>query len=367
MKRTCQRKPCSLQSISNHSVSLIEIKMSNNSSAVESWQFNATKVSASKIDAKAIAQLVPIASLIVVANGLVLVLFAKRRRLRTPANYVLFSLAICDFMNGVLNIPLLIIVAFTPAVKSSELSLSLGFLVSVLHNLTAICTCYHILFATTEKYLSIIRPLRHRSIRRKTVVTVLGIVWALSVVVAFFPLIAWVNMKDKDINAKLRLGHAIFCLFAVFLLPYSFIIYAFVVIFRWISSQGKTNSKALCKVELSRQSALEKRCLTLFVTMAMIYLICWLPWYILVLLHRVYNNSNHLKIPSQVFLLLRYATSITNPALYTFFRRDFKMALKSLFGDCPWQNSRSCRFSKAKRQSAQGVHLTPYQMAEGAV
>ena len=336
--------------------------MSNNSSAVKSSQSSTTK-----IDAKAIAQLVPIASLIVVANGLVLVLFAKRRRLRTPANYVLFSLAICDFFNGVLNIPLFVIVTFTPAVKSSELSFYLGFMVSVLHNLTAICTCYHILFATTEKYLSIIWPVWHRSMRRKTVVTVLGIVWLLSVVVAFFPLIAWIIMKDTDINADLQLGHVIFCLFAVFLLPYSFIIYAFVVIFKWISSQGKTKNKALCKVDPSRQSALEKRCLTLFVTMAMIYLICWLPWYILMLLYKVYDNRNHLKIPSHLFILLRYATSIINPFLYTFFRRDFKMALKSLFGDCRWQNSCSCWSSKTKQQGIQGVDLTPYEMAECTV
>jgi len=61
------------------------------------------------INGDSIAQLVPVALLIILANGLVLVLFSKRTQLRTPANYLLFSLAACDFITGVINIPLFII------------------------------------------------------------------------------------------------------------------------------------------------------------------------------------------------------------------------------------------------------------------
>ena len=287
-------------------------------------------VRATNVDAEAIGELVPMALLIIITNGLVLILFARKKQLRTPPNYVLFSLAVCDFMSGAINIPLFIIVAFTPVVTSSEVRSYLGQLVWVLNNLTAISACYHILVATTEKYLSIIWPVTHRLISRKTVKAVLKVIWAVSVIVAFIPF-AWMNMEDKDTQEKLYLGHVIFCLIAVFLLPYSFMIYAFVVIFKWISNQGKIKSKALSKPHLSRQAKLEKRCLILFASMATVYLVCWLPWFILMLLHKVYKNGNELLIPSQVFVLVRYASSIVNPILYTFFRRDFKTALKSLF------------------------------------
>ena len=291
------------------------------------------------VDIQAIAELVPVALLIILANGLVLVLFVKKTQLRTPANYVLFSLAACDFITGIINIPLFIVVAFTLLIKPADLRYMV-LLVSVLNNFTAILACYHILAATTEKYLSIIWPVKHRSITRKTVFKVLQVVWAVSFIVAFTPF-TWVNMEDGETREKLTLGHVIFCLVAVFLLPYAFMIYAFVVIFKSISNQGKTEGNIISRSQ-ARQAALERRCLILFASMAIIFLVCWLPWFILLLMYKVvHDNMEDMEIAAHVFVLVRYATSIINPLLYTFFRRDFNKALKSLF---KWK--RPQRFSR---------------------
>ena len=293
------------------------------------------------IDIQEIAQLVPIAFLIILVNGLVFVLFVKRTHLRTPANYVLFSLAACDFINGVINIPFFIIVAFTPVIPYPfKFQSNMVVLVSALNNLTAISACYHILAATTEKYLSIIWPVTHRLMTRKTVFIVLQVVWVVSFIVAFIPF-TWVNMEEKETQGKLTLGHVIFCLVAVFLLPYAFMIYAFVVIFKSIAKRGKAKENTSSRSsQLCRQAALEKRCLILFVSMATVFLVCWLPWFILMLLYKVKDNVTDLEIATHSFVLVRYATSVINPVLYTFFRRDFKTALRSLF-----QRNRSRYFS----------------------
>ena len=117
------------------------------------------------VNIEAVAEFVPVALLVTIANGLVLVLFKKNTKLRTASNYVLFSLAVCDFMTGIINIPLFIIESLTPVIKSFEVRYYI--LVSVLNNLTAISSCYHILIATTEKYLSIIWPVTHRLMTKK--------------------------------------------------------------------------------------------------------------------------------------------------------------------------------------------------------
>ena len=310
--------------------------MLNNTTSTEPQHFQDDIMS---VDSQAIAQLVPVALLIVLANGLVLVLFVKRSQLRTPANYVLFSLAACDFITGVINIPFFIIVAFTLLIGPRDLHYMV-LLVSVLNNFTAISACYHILVATTEKYLSIIWPVKHRSITRKTVFKLLQVVWVVSFIVAFIPF-SWVNMEDRETQGKLTVWHVIFCLVAVFLLPYTFMIYAFVAIFKSISNQGKTKGNIISRSHFNRQVALERRCLILFASMAIIFLVCWLPWFILLLLYKVEDNTEDMEIAAHVFVLVRYATSIINPLLYTFFRRDFNKALKSLF-----KRKRSQRFSR---------------------
>ena len=304
-------------------------KMPNNTISTESKH---SQDDIKGFDIQAIAQLVPVAFLIILANGLVLVLFVKRAQLRTPANYVLFSLAACDFITGVINIPFFIIVAFTPVIPcSSKYRPDMIQLVSALSNFTAISACYHILAATTEKYLSIIWPVRHRLITRKTVFKVLQAVWVVSFIVAFIPF-SWVNMEDKETQGKLTVGHVIFCLLAVFILPYTFMTYAFVAIFKSISNRGRKKVSIISRSQLSRQAALERRCFILFALMATIFLVCWLPWFILMLLYKAYNTKKEgLEIATQVFVLFRYATSIINPVLYTFFRRDFRTALRSLF------------------------------------
>ena len=332
--------------------------MTNNTNTTE----KPAQIKAMNVDGQAIAELLPLAILIIIANGLVLVLFARRRQLRTPPNYVLFSLAVCDLLSGVINIPLFIVVGFTPVIKSLKWQRYLNFLVGVLNNLTAISACYHILAATTEKYLSIIWPVKHRAVNQKTAFKALEVIWAVSVVVAFIPF-SWVNMGDRETRAILSLGHVIFCLFAVFLLPYSFMIYAFVVIFKKISGSSKFKGNASSRSHFIRQASLEKRCLMLFAAMATIFLVCWLPWFILMLLHtlKIYD----LEVPSHVFVLVRYTTSIINPALYTFFRRDFKTALKSLLRK---KQSRYCcyRFSRARKHDGTTANLTD-EMAETAI
>ena len=134
---------------------------------------------------------------------------------------------------------------------------------------------------------------------------------------AFIPF-SWVNMEDRETQGKLTVGHVIFCLVAVFILPYTFMTYAFVAIFKSVSNRGRKKVSIISRSQLSRQAALERRCFILFAFMATIFLVCWLPWFILMSLYKVKDNVKELEIPVHLFVLVRYATSIINPVLYTF-------------------------------------------------
>ena len=81
------------------------------------------------------------------------------------------------------------------------------------------------------------------------------------------------------------------------------------------------------------------------------------------LLHRL--KIYDLEVPSHVFVFVRYTTSIINPALYTFFRRDFKMALKSLLRK-KQSTYCCCWFTRARKHDGTTANLTD-EMPEAAI
>lgn len=156
-----------------------------------------------EVDSQAIAELIPIAFLITVANGLVLFLFAQRKHLRTAPNYILLSLAICDIGSGIINIPLFILVAFTSVLRSTQSHSYFVILISVLNNTSAVSTYYHILVAISEKYMYTVFPVKHRRITTKTTATVLGVVWTWSNIVCPLPLPRGPTCKTQMHNPSL--------------------------------------------------------------------------------------------------------------------------------------------------------------------
>ena len=280
-----------------------------------------------------IGKLSSIAAGIVIVNSVVFYLFLKKKSLRTTSNYPLFSLALCDFLCGLVVIPLFTILYFTPLLESSEIKFYLGFLVTVLHNFVAIATVYHIVVVTAERYMAIKFPLKHRVIHKKCIHKVLAAVWICSLLVSFIPF-TWIDKMYPvfhPICSKLLLGFTIFCLVFALIIPYSFLVFAFVNMFRAIngaSSNGsrKTNFRGRRHSIVQTKSTGERKCLLLFAIMASVFLLCWMPWFVIFLLNQLFNSS--MAVPSEVAVLIRYMTSVVNPLLYTFLKRDFLRALK---------------------------------------
>ncbi|KAL9959975.1 hypothetical protein ACROYT_G033361 [Oculina patagonica] len=289
-----------------------------------------------------IAQLLPIAVLIVVVNSVVFLLFAKEKRLRTPTNYLLFSLAVCDFMTGFINIPLTIIVSMK--VISPPPGVVLGFFLVILHNLVVVLVVYHIFAITAERYFSIVRPLRHRLLMtKKSSVKIVGAIWMAAIIIAFLPVTWFRRFLDSPENGiltvtlQIQTGHIIFCIVFVFLLPYAFIVYSQVDMFRKIKRGTLNFGRAGERRDSSvyRKAKDSKRCLIIFALMAFVYAICWLPWYVISLFHNLWfpiSEKTNIILPefSHAFLIVRYLTSIVNPALYTFLKTDFDKAFKAV-------------------------------------
>ena len=281
-----------------------------------------------------IAQLAPIAVLILLTNGVVFLLFGKMRSLRTPANYLLLSLAISDAMTGLINIPLYLSLFWTTG-KNSHGSVYCAS--EVFHNTISCSVAYHITAITIEKYVAVVNPLGRFLMTKKTVVKILSAVWLWSAFLGTIPVSwwsSWWNYTDP-LADYLQAGHIIFCLVAVFFIPYMFILFAYSTMFTVVSSKRRLKKLLHQKDPRAFKKANnEKKCLIILLTMAIAFAVCWIPWFTLRLIYSLTDvgwidvDWAFMEDASHIFMIVRYLSSAINPLLYTFFKQDFWSAFK---------------------------------------
>ena len=277
---------------------------------------------------KVLSQLAPIAVAITLTNGLVFVMFYRRKSLRTPSNYLLLSLSVCDFLTGTVNIPYFIIFSFNVIPYKSMSS----YFMFVLQTLMSISAGYHILSITAEKYLAIVKPLRRHLLASSAILKLLMGVWMISAAFALIPF-AWRTNPPLSIC---NIIYSAICLLMVFFIPYIFMVYAYTVMFRAISNREIPRIRnGITRAKLRKKNFNDKKCILVFATMAAIYAICWFPYFTIMLIINIQgyfmlDNLKSIETTIEAFSIIRFITSVINPLLYTFFKRDFWVALKTL-------------------------------------
>ena len=305
-------------------------------------------------------QFIPIGILVILTNGLVFLLFYTRRSLRKAANYLLLSLAICDFFNGSFNI-ILFLVVVTPLVPTNGTTfLALVCTVEVSHNFVAITDVFHILLITAEKYMALMQPLKYRLIKTRTMLLAITGAWLISGLIAASPIFWFADRLSRNkIALLLEFIFNVFCLVVVFIVPYTVILLAHVTMFRRVFRERKPKSG-----RVYRKKGNELKCLVIFATMATVFALCWFPWFALLLVYSIVNlawiepNESILDTTAQISTIVRYLASAINPLLYTFFKQDFWKAIKKTFTKSKEGSKRvitSSTYSRPKRLSTKNT------------
>ena len=276
-----------------------------------------------------LAKLLPIAVATTFTNGLVLVLFYKRKSLHTASNYLLLSLASSDFLTGTVNIPFFIAFSFR-IIPYNSLEAHLMY---VIQTLLVISGSYHILVITGDMHFAIAKPLRHQSLAKSTVWKLSFGVWIISAAFSAVSFAWW-----KDTSPIYNIAYSSSLLFIVFLVPYIFMIYAYVKMFIAISKRnipGQENNSQ--KSRFRKKQGDKKKSIIVFATMAVTHAVCWMPYFTVMLIYSIaplvpIADTNSVDKVAEVFAIIRFLTSLINPLLYIFFKRDFREALRMLCG-----------------------------------
>ena len=318
-----------------------------------------------KFDVNFHLTLTAIAFLIILTNGLVLVLFRSGRLWRTKSNYLLLSLSISDMVTGIVAIPLNIYCECTLRWNTCLLSFEIN-------RFIGISTINHILLLTLEKYLAVMHPLLHRRILTKNKVTIaVATTWLVSLLIALIPL-EWLldlgNVRKRFAKRlrKKQTIHESFVFVTVFLLPLIIMIACYMRMLIFIAIHNFSSPGKRAKDPTPRNVSRYRRFkpILLFLVMLIIYILSWGWWYF-----GTIQRANWDKIPPipelarSILILVRYSSSFLNPLLYTFFKRDFKFAIKRLLtrSICHSSNSTSVQINmdRIRDRNGSGKKVSP--------
>lgn len=269
------------------------------------------------------------AFVIIGLNGWVLYLVKTRASLQSNMNLLLCSLALSDFLTGLISIPLHVscdIVRRTPICVASQLAL----------RFTSVSTVTHLLAITVDRHIGIKHALRYNALVTKTRVVVTTVfIWSSSIFASLIQL-AWIDYKRDDLEEenddvmKHEIRYDVTSLVLYVAVPFMVMTTLYVDIFLEILRQYR-NIKQYSSpgwAETKKRTHHEWKAVAIFSIMLLMFVICWLPFFTVRLQHNLGSDFYDLPLVVEyVFIYLRFFTSVFNPCIYVFGKRDFRQAI----------------------------------------
>ncbi|XP_078343201.1 histamine H2 receptor-like [Oculina patagonica] len=268
---------------------------------------------------------------VICVNMLVLVLYRKRRQLRTKTNTLLVSLATSDLLMGLCGIPLYI-------ACNAILNENICIAQAVVFRFIAVSTMFHILAITGERYVCVLHPMRYINIvTGKRILRVIACIWTISLFVALIQL-SWVlpfgYFSKNATKFTSSLVYNCVGLTICFAIPFFSMVVVYSKMFITIRRQVQKIKRQSVRLDAAtssiniRTSHRQLRALLIFSLMLGLFAGSWVTWYISIF--QLYMNVSFFsEVSMVVFDFLRVGVSLINPLLYTFLKNDFREAFMS--------------------------------------
>ncbi|XP_067314670.1 adenosine receptor A3-like [Pseudorasbora parva] len=267
--------------------------------------------------------------------GNVLVIWAvwSCRALSQTTFCFIVSLAVTDFLVGMVAVPFSVIVD-----GQLKTSFHCCFFISCVVIVLNLACVQSLLAIAVDRYLRVYKPLRYRgSVKKQHLWAAVTVCWLSASIIGFIPMFGWHNEDTTTRENSTITCHFItvismsymvnFYFLACILPPTLIMMVLYLFLFNMISKQLRSGVGR--PVESRSFYRKERRLANYLALVLVLFAISWLPLQIMNTL--VYYRS--VKVPTVAFhigILFSHANSAVNPIVYAFKVPKIKMAYKSI-------------------------------------
>ncbi|XP_073672025.1 trace amine-associated receptor 13c-like [Paramisgurnus dabryanus] len=264
-------------------------------------------------------------------NLLVIISISHFKKLHTPTNMLILSLAVADLLVGLIIMPL-------EAIRLIETCWYFGNTICRLFililGLLLNTSLSNLVFIAVDRYVAVCHPLLYpQKITMTRTIIIICVSWFCSSAYNISIIITTSQRKYKcygECTIIVTFAWTIIDLFVSFLLPCTIIISLYLRIFYVAHHQVKVinslmrSGKHLTEASVRRKSE-SKAALTLGIIVT-VYLFCWIPYFVLTLT----PNTRMTSVIAYFILWMMYINSGLNPLIYAIFYPWFRTSVKHI-------------------------------------
>ncbi|XP_033097434.1 octopamine receptor-like [Anneissia japonica] len=281
--------------------------------------------------------LIFITLLAVIGNSATLFIIYTKESLRTKTSVFVANLAIADFFNGLLIMPVMIIASIANKWPFGNAFCKVSAFVTAQLCLTSISTLCAV---AIERYQSIINPLVYESkMCKRNIISLISWTWIQSFVFSILPILGWGKyvyvpyiftcVTPWGDDATFTVALFVVCMF----LPYAITVKAYYHIgkltfrhLRQVNSDASVGT-AITIYGGSRLKS-EVRCASVFAIVLGTFTVCWFPYQI-IMICQLFDVG----LPNWYFTVaawLAVMNSSCNPIIYCVMNRQFRDGFKEI-------------------------------------
>lgn len=277
------------------------------------------------IDLTTIALLI-ICSFIILENLMVLIAIWKNNKFHNRMYFFIGNLALCDLLAGIVyKVNILMSGSNTVSLTSTMWFVREGSMFVALGAST-----FSLLAIAIERHLTMIKMRPYDANKKYRVFLLIGTCWFISVSLGALPILGW-NCLDNlpDCSTVLPLyskKYVAFCI-SIFIA----ILVAIIILYARIYILVKSSSRNVTNHSNSERSMALLRTVVIVVG---VFIACWLPLFILLLIDVAFKRKLPILYKEDGFIALAVLNSAMNPIIYTLASKEMRRAFFRLVCGC---------------------------------